>query len=101
MFRAGIVTIHPITRSAVLRALYPSQTLALQNAIWCAKQDIDRSDLRHLLRVRLYVGDDDEIQQELRRLRLMIAHHVDTVHHAGMIPNIYTVITSPYINELS
>lgn len=98
---AGLVTIHPITRIARLHNIYPSKTLALQTAILLAKQDIELSALRGIVIPRLYVGDSDEIEYELRRIRKHIVAYADMDKTNEYMPHLYSVIISPYLNELA
>ena len=97
---AGIIIIHPYTRAAHLHCIYSSKHVALQNAIWLFKQDIEKSSLRHMIVPRLYVGDNDEIESELKRLRFQVARAADNFPKPQIIPHIYSVISHPELDEL-
>jgi hypothetical protein len=96
-----ILITHPCTRAVSLHSLYPNRQFALQRAIWIFKQEIESSSLRDIVKTRLYVGDNDEIDAELQRLRLHIVRIVDTTHIKN-IPNIYSVLADsriPWLKE--
>ena len=96
-----ILITHPYTRTVSLHSLYPNRQIALQRAIWIFKQEIESSSLRDIVKTRLYVGDNDEIDAELQRLRLHIVRIVDTAHIKN-IPNMYSVLADsrlPWLKE--
>lgn len=97
---AGVIVIHPITRTARLHQIHPSKSSALRSAIWLAKQELEVSSLRGIIVPRLYVGDDDELEYEILRLRAQIVARADKNATDEYLPHIYSVIMSPYINEL-
>lgn len=97
---AGVIAIHPITRAARLHQIHPSKTSALRSAIWLTKQDLEVSALRGIIVPRLYTDDNDELEHELRRIRKQIVTRADMDPKNEFLPNIYSVVTSPYINEL-
>jgi len=98
---AGVIVIHPYTRAAHLHCIYSSKQAALQNAIWLFKQDIERSSLRDKIVPQLYVGDNDEIESELKRLRFQVTRAADNFPKSRFMPNIYSVVTHSELNELA
>ena len=97
---AGVIAIHPITRAARLHQIHPSKTSALRSAIWLTKQELEVSSFRSIILPRVYIGDNDELEHELRRIRKQIVTRADMDPKNEFLPNIYSVVTSPYINEL-
>ena len=97
---AGVIAIHPITRAARLHQIHPSKTSALRSAIWLVKQELEASPFRSIILPRLYIGDDDELEHELRRIHKEIVTRADIDPKNQYLPHIYSVITSPYINEM-
>lgn len=97
---AGVIAIHPITRAARLHQIHSSKTSALRSAIWLAKQELEASSFRSIILPRLYIGDDDELEHELRCIRNQIVMRADIDPKNKYLPHIYSVITSPYINEI-
>ena len=96
---AGVIAIHPITRAARLHQIHPSKTSALRSAIWLSKQELEASPFRSIILLRVYIGDDDELEHELRRIHKQIVMRADIDPKNKYLPHIYSVITSPYINE--
>jgi len=97
---AGVITIHPITRVARLHQIHPSKTSALRSAIWLTKQELEVSSLHSIIMPRVYIGDNDELEHELSRIRRQIVTRADIDPKNKYLPCIFSVVTSPYINEL-
>ena len=97
---AGVLVIHPITRAARLHQMHSSKSSALRSAIWLVKQELETSSLRGIIVPRLYIGDADELEYELLRIRKQIVTYADMDAKNEFLPHIYSVITSPYINEV-
>ena len=97
---AGVIAIHPVTRAARLHQIHPSKTSALRSAIWLTKQELEASPFRSIILPRLYIGDNDELEHELFRIRKQIVMRADIDPKNRYLPYIFSVISSPYINEL-